>query len=69
MPRTLFTKLALVLTVLMLGIPARLAGCRRIVVDRNRIGRFARYEDVEQLDLDRDTVFYQPAVRQGEAPS
>jgi hypothetical protein len=39
----------------------------RVVVDRNGIGRFADYEDVEALDLDRDTVFYQPPVRQADA--
>ncbi|MEJ2088074.1 MAG: hypothetical protein P8Y69_06295 [Gammaproteobacteria bacterium] len=34
----------------------------RIVRDRNGIGRFARYEDVLALDLETDTVFYQPPV-------
>jgi len=38
----------------------------RIVVDRHRVGRFARFEDVEALDLDRDTVFYQPPIQQSD---
>ena len=39
----------------------------RIVRDRNQIGRFARYEDVLALDLDRDTVFYQPPLKEADA--
>jgi hypothetical protein len=39
----------------------------RIVRDRHQIGRFARYEDVLKLDLERDTVFYQPARVQSDA--
>jgi hypothetical protein len=38
----------------------------RIVVDRNNVGRFASIEDLEQLDPERDTVFYQRAVRQAD---
>lgn len=32
----------------------------RVVRDRNGVGRFARYEDVLDLDMEQDTVFYQP---------
>lgn len=32
----------------------------RVVRDRNGVGRFARYEDVAALDLERDTVLYVP---------
>lgn len=39
----------------------------RIVRDRNGIGRFARYEDVLDLDLDRDTVFYAEPGVEGDA--
>ena len=36
----------------------------RIVRDRNGIGRFARYADVEALDLERETVFFRDAAIQ-----
>ncbi|MFV2091325.1 MAG: hypothetical protein ACC642_11755 [Pseudomonadales bacterium] len=39
----------------------------RIVRDRNAIGRFARYEDVLALDLEQDSVFYQPPLLQSDA--
>jgi hypothetical protein len=39
----------------------------RIVHDRNGVGRFARYEDVLKLDLEKDSVFYQPPLMQADA--
>ena len=39
----------------------------RIVRDRENLGRFARYEDIEKIDLERDTVFYQPPVTEPNA--
>jgi len=38
----------------------------RIVVDRNNVGRFASIEDLEQLNLELDTVFFQGGVRQAD---
>lgn len=39
----------------------------RIVRDSSNLGRFARSEDVMRLDLERDTVFYQPPIKQIDA--
>ena len=39
----------------------------RILIDRNDLGRFARFEDVEQLDFSRDTVLYQQPLKQADA--
>ena len=35
----------------------------RIIRDREKRGRFVRWEDIENIDVDRETVFYQPPVR------